>query len=152
MGEVVGIFHHDGPRIPPEAEVEKGNYHYQPCPWPGEPVPSNIILHELNSAKSQLHTSRTWSRRLPKKRAISIFSIPNPDDAAIGYGIHIIEGYDTLVVSILLLVGVSIAALATALWWGKGNPGDIQGATGLGSLILGTVGALFVCYQALPSR
>lgn len=152
MGEVVGIFRHDGPRIPPEEEVKNGSYHYHPCPWAGEPVPSNILLHEFNSDKSQLHTSRTWSRRIPKKCAASIFAIPNPDDAAIGYGIHIIEGYDSLMIAILIFWGVFFAALATAIWWGKGNPGDIQGATGLGSLILGIVATLILSYQALLSR
>ncbi|KAH7304344.1 hypothetical protein BKA65DRAFT_521460 [Rhexocercosporidium sp. MPI-PUGE-AT-0058] len=49
MGAVVGIFHHDGPKIPPVEDVKNGSYHYDPCPWPGEPVPSSIILHELNS-------------------------------------------------------------------------------------------------------
>src|SRR4051794_30691367 len=96
MGAVVGIFHHDGPKIPPVEDVKNGSYHYDPCPWPGEPVPSSIILHELNSLKSQMHTSRTWLKRIPKKRNASIFSICSSNDAAIGYGIHIIEGCDVV--------------------------------------------------------
>ncbi|KAH8597300.1 hypothetical protein B0O99DRAFT_618507 [Bisporella sp. PMI_857] len=151
MGSVVGIFHHDGPRIPPEEDVQSGSYHYHPCPWHGEPVPSSIILHELNSKKSQLHTSRTWSTRIPKKCAASIFSVPHPDDAAIGYGIHIIEDCDGVVLIIMLVIGPCVTALVTALWWSKGKPGDIQGATGLESLLLGSFGALALCYQSLPS-
>ncbi|KAL2068384.1 hypothetical protein VTL71DRAFT_16482 [Oculimacula yallundae] len=151
MGAVVGIYDYAGPQIPPEAEVKNGNYHYNPCPWAGEPVPSNIILHELTSSKSQLHTSRTWSEKLPKKCAVSIYSISNPDRAAIGYGIHIIEGYNDMFVSIALLLSVTIAVSAAGLWWAKIRPGDIQGATGLGTLILTVVAALILSYQGFLS-
>jgi hypothetical protein len=151
MGEVVGIFDHDKPVYPPPQEVQNGSYHYDPCPCLG--IPSNIILHELNSPKSQLHTSQTWSRRLAKKTNSSIFSTSYSEDAAIGYGIHIIEGYKIsgFILGILGILGVLIAGVATGLWWGKGNPGDIQGATGLGSLVLGVVGALILSCQAMVS-
>ncbi|KAM3084747.1 hypothetical protein ACMFMG_003203 [Clarireedia jacksonii] len=151
MGEVVGIFDHDKPVYPPQEEVQNGSYHYDPCPCLG--VPSNIILHELNSPKSQLHTSQIWSTRLAKKTRCSIFSTSHPGDAAIGYGIHIIEGYtiNGFVLGILGMFGVLIAGVATGLWWARGSPGDIQGATGLGSLVLGIVGALILSCQAMFS-
>ncbi|KAH7304343.1 hypothetical protein BKA65DRAFT_521457 [Rhexocercosporidium sp. MPI-PUGE-AT-0058] len=104
-----------------------------------------------------MHTSRTWLKRIPKKRNASIFSICSSNDAAIGYGIHIIEGCDGVYLAALWVFGVFGAVVSTTIWWGTSTtePADIQGATGLGSFILACVGALLggiiVYYQAIPS-
>lgn len=40
---------------------------------------------------------KAWSRRIPKKRNTSIYAIPDPNEAAFGWGIHIVKGYDLAV-------------------------------------------------------
>lgn len=150
MGELTGIvngFDEKNPALPPEDLVLQGNsWEYKPCPLQprGPPVPSNIILHELMSKKSHLHTSTTWSRRMPKKLNTSIYAIPDPNEAAFGWGIHIVEGYNvfliTMLISVLALLGSTGCVVATALWWKLRN--DLNGALALGAAMAAVLAVL----------
>jgi hypothetical protein len=149
MGKLVGIINGDekSPALPPEELVlGDGPYEYHPCPLKpkGVPVPSNIILHELNSKKSHLHTSTTWSKRIPKKRNTSIYAIPDPNEAAFGWGIQITEGYNTFVLTILItvlaLAGSTGCVVATALWWTVKK--DPTGALALGAAMASVLAVL----------
>ncbi|KUJ24352.1 uncharacterized protein LY89DRAFT_727384 [Mollisia scopiformis] len=147
MGELAGIingFDERNPALPPEELVRQGTtWEYKPRPR-GPPVPSNIILHELTSKKSKLHTSTTWSRRMPKKLNTSIYAIPDPNEAAFGWGIHIFEGYNvfliTILISVLALLGSAGCILATALWWTLRD--DLNGALALGAALAALLAVL----------
>jgi hypothetical protein len=106
-------------------------------------MPSNILLHFLSSPYPQHHTHGTWLRRLPKKLEASIFSNDSPVN--FGWGIHIVEGPNMRKIACVMLLGLLVSFMATGLWWVRSN--DIQGATGLGSLMLAALGlmaALFI--------
>ena len=98
-------------------------------------MPSNILLHFLNSPNSRRHISDIWMQRLPKKLSQSILDTGSPVN--FGWGIHIVEGLDERKITRVLLVGILVAFAVTALWGAL--RGDVQGATGLGSLLLGAM-------------
>ena len=74
-------------------------------------------------------------QRLPKKLYPSIFSTNSPVN--FGWGIHIIDGPKIWIMKCAFFIGLLVAFSATGLWWGLVS--DIQGGTGLGSLILGAI-------------
>lgn len=150
MGELVGIvsgFDEKNPALPPEELVlQETSWEYNPCPLEpkGLPVPSNILLHELTSKKSKLHTSTTWSRRIPKKLNTSIYAVPNTNEAAFGWGIHIIEGYNifliTILITLLALLGSAGCVIETALWWKLKD--DLSGLLALGAALAAVLAVL----------
>lgn len=102
------------------------------------PVPPNVLLHMLSSRLAPRHIHDTWMQRLPKKIETSIYSTNSP--VIFGWGIHIIEGPEIWIMKYALFTGLLGAFTAAGLWWGL--KGDVQGGTGIGSLILGAMGLI----------
>ena len=76
-------------------------------------------------------------QHLPKKLHPSILSANSP--VIFGWVIHITEGPKDWIMKCALYIGLLRAFAAAGLWWGFKN--DIQGGIGLGSLLLGAMGA-----------
>lgn len=105
-------------------------------------MPPNIQLHFFSSPLADRHIHNTWIQRLPKKVDESIFAVDSPVN--FGWGVHIVEGPNIEKIASVSFLGLIVAFVPTALWWGLKN--DIQGATGLGSLLLGAIALATVCF------
>ena len=122
--------------LPPREEIEAKTYDYAPCPLTDlPPMPSNILLHFLTSPNSRRHVNDIWMQRLPKKLSQSILDTSSPVN--FGWGIHIVEGLDERKITRVLLLGLLVAFAVTGLWGVLRR--DVQGATGLGSLLMGAM-------------
>ena len=122
--------------LPPREEIEAKNYEYAPCPLTDlPPMPSNILLHFLNSPNSRRHINNIWMQRLLKKLSQSIFATGSP--VSFGWGIHIVDGLDERKITRVLLLGILVAFAVTGVWGAVER--DVQGATGLGSLLMGAM-------------
>ena len=134
--------------LPPKVEVDEQRYEYKPCPLLDEPpMPSNVLLHHLASDMPEAHPHSIWTSRLPKKINDSIFSGSQP--LTLGWGIHIVEGVNQIKVAWITICGLITSCTATGLWWGLKK--DIQGGTGLGSLMLTMLG-LLIAYFTMTRR
>jgi hypothetical protein len=104
------------------------------------PIPSNIFLHELTE-NPEHHPSAYWMNRLPKKLGNSIFE--GADHVEWGWGVHIVEWYNLPMFGILIILASIVGASGGGLWWGLKD--DIQGGTGLGSMIMTGLSILVGC-------
>ena len=86
------------------------------------------------SKRSHLHTSTAWSKLL---RNTSIYAIADPNEAAFGWGIQVVEGYTAflimILISVLALLGSIGCVIATALWSKLRD--DLNGALALGAAL-----------------
>jgi hypothetical protein len=113
--------------FPPQQELDKKRYHYL-CPKIQMPV--NVFLHYLHRARWNTweeHTEDTWLQRLPKKLYESVLAEARRDDAtnqqdpvmdpnlAFGWGIHILDGPNHAVLSLLLLIGVAVSFFVSGM-------------------------------------
>lgn len=86
-------------------------------------MPVNVFLHYLHRARWNTwgeHTEDTWLQRLPKKLSESLLAEVQRDDAtdpnlAFGWGIHILDGPNHAVLSLLLLIGVAVSFVVSGM-------------------------------------
>ncbi|KAG4428249.1 hypothetical protein IFR05_016268 [Cadophora sp. M221] len=135
--------------FPPQKELDEKRYHYL-CPKIRMPV--NVFLHYLHRARWNIwgeHTEDTWLQRLPKKLDESVVAKVQEDDAtnqqdeqealkdpnlAFGWGVHIIDGPNHSVLSLLLAIGVAFAFVISGMVVGFAKTQE-QGF-GVGSFLL----------------
>lgn len=97
--------------------------------------------HFLNSLFSHRHIHDTWIQRLSKKLSHSVFATNSL--VIFNWEIHIVEGPDVKKIIIVLILGICVTLAVTELWWSLTK--DVQGATGLESLLMNTT-ALWTGY------
>ncbi|KAL4956632.1 hypothetical protein BDW69DRAFT_181409 [Aspergillus filifer] len=116
-------------RIPPG---DRTDYEYIPKPLdPPLPMPPEIFIHNLEHDEGDLNLSRSnWISRLPKRLDQRIVE---GDEGIYGWGIHIIEGPNKVVIFWITIITVLATIVASSLWAALNN--DMQGGTGLGTLM-----------------
>ncbi|KAK5109262.1 hypothetical protein LTR85_003445 [Meristemomyces frigidus] len=145
----------DRESLPPEAEVIAERYHYAPCPpQPPEasPMPSNVFIHFLHYCKLEPDTGRAqkiWLDRLPKKVKESLAQQHQSQGLSTlveAWGVHVIEGVDNvrMLWTVVLTLTVSLAPLLIAY---IAITGKVQDATGIASLVVAVIAALWMCMQ-----
>lgn len=116
--------------IPP---ADTREYHYRPVPLdPPPPMPSEVFIHFLEHEHAGVMSAKKyWTPKIPKRLKQRLIDCPVPID---GWGIHIIEGPNKMAIWWITLFTMFSSILASTLW--SSLRADIQGGTGLGSLIL----------------
>ena len=119
---------------PPDTVLVHKTYHYIPCPLEREPyLPMNdVFLHAFFDPRE--HTTDFWLDSLPKRlREQLVYT--SKDIPAIGWGIHIEEGVNVFVLSVLILL-ILILTTAFCVGWAVLRHGDVQGAFTIGSYVV----------------
>ncbi|CAI4214429.1 unnamed protein product [Parascedosporium putredinis] len=130
-GESVGNRELDS--IPAIEDVYSGDYSYRPCPPDigRYPIHPDIFMHSFKDPGD--HTGSVAVARLPKKMRRPLTCANDSLNIPTGWGIYIVEGLNWplvgIVISLLMLVTAGIA-----LAWSVVQK-DVQGGTGIGSLI-----------------
>ncbi|KAL4796611.1 hypothetical protein BDV19DRAFT_78895 [Aspergillus venezuelensis] len=116
-------------RIPPRDRID---YEYIPKPLdPPLPMPPETFIHYLEHGEGDLNPTRSnWVNRLPKRLDERVVE---GDEGTYGWGIHIIEGPNKVVIFWIIIVTVLATIVASSLWAALNN--DMQGGTGLGTLM-----------------
>jgi hypothetical protein len=114
----VGIFNEGSLSIPPESEVSANRYHYWECPMiPEEPMDRRTFFHFFWHYKIHLDSdSNVWLNRMPKKLNNSLLRELQPNKLNAGWGVHIIEGPNKPVVSLIFAVILITSFLVSMLW------------------------------------
>lgn len=133
----------DGPRcVPPK---DDSDYDFVPRPLaPLPPVPPEIFVHYLehkNDPVSDIHRL-VWTSRLPKRKAKRLIDC---DIGTYGWGIYIKEGPNRTFVFCMVVLSVLCSVLISVIW--AGLKGDVQGATGLGTLVLGVHSVIMAAFM-----
>jgi hypothetical protein len=141
--------------FPPKMELDEKRYHYL-CPKIKMPV--NVFLHYLHRARWNIwgeHTEDTWLQRLPKKLYKSVLAEVRQDNAinqhgeqdaatdpnlAFGWGIHILDGPNHAVLSLLLIIGVAVAFVVSGMIVGLAKTQE-QGF-GVGNFLLAILASI----------
>jgi hypothetical protein len=131
-GGDVGLDELDKPWSIPPADVRE--YRYRPVPLESPPpVPSNVLLHFLKYGNTQdVHKTKFWAHKIPKRVKQRLIDVP--DYPVSGWGIYIVEGPNRSGVFWITMSTVFASILAGVLW--SSIRDDIQGGTGLGSMII----------------
>ncbi|KAF2437769.1 hypothetical protein P171DRAFT_172271 [Karstenula rhodostoma CBS 690.94] len=134
---------------PTAQHVATQTWHYWPCPLePPLPMPSSAFIHYLcycgENANSR-SKKPVWLPRLPKKLEESL--LRSTDPLAHAFGLHIVEGLNRTAILWTLFVVMTVCSgpllgyvIATR---------DVQGATGIGGLIVAVL--TLVCMSATAS-
>ena len=127
--------------IPPEDQVQDNVYMYDPCPLDLlPPVPDNTFMHLLENPGP--HKRALWLHRLPKKVNASILS--STDDLIVGWGIHIIEGTNWLMVSIVAFLVMVLSGVFGILW--SVYRSDVSGGFGVAAWMTGILTSMIMVY------
>jgi hypothetical protein len=113
----VGIY--EGPMsIPPESEVRKRNYHYYKCPLePLPPIDHRTFFHYFwNHRRHQSSPSSIFISRMPKKLGRSMREQDMPVQLNLGWGVHIIEGPNKKLISLLLFLIVLLSFIISLVY------------------------------------
>ena len=116
----------------------------QPLP----PIPSNIFLHYLSHTDD--HRRLLWYNRIPKKLYNSILQTDDADgdSLVVGWGVHIIEGLHRFNLFATMLAVLALSAFVSVMWATVGMRGDVQGAFGIGSFLVGIQTAILMMILA----
>ena len=113
--------------LPPRSEIDCQRYDYTPCSLkPCEVMPNHLFLHYFYDPAP--HYNNKWMRRMPKKLKRSIFS--STEQIPVGWGLHIIQGPNLRMISMVLFIGLVISGVFSVIWAVFSK--DIQGAFGVG--------------------
>ncbi|KAK0652541.1 hypothetical protein B0T16DRAFT_490373 [Cercophora newfieldiana] len=126
--------------IPPQSQP---NYEYLPRPLlPLPPVPPEIFLHYLSHGEGDMNPSRhVWLPRLPKRLDKGVVQ---SGDAADGWGIHIVEGPNRVVIFWILIVTMLAGVVVAGVW--SGLKDDVQGGSGLGAFMVALPTAVMAAF------
>ncbi|KAI0411017.1 hypothetical protein F5X98DRAFT_384517 [Xylaria grammica] len=140
-GECVGNYERNS--IPGQSEVANMQYTFSPCPprVGTLPIQPHIFMHSFLNPGD--HLGDSCLVQLPKKvgRRLKCVTQPrDPFDIPYGWGIYIVEGLNTLLVSLLLICVVALVTLTVLLW--SALKSDVQGGTGIGQYALAVMAAI----------
>ncbi|KAL7802087.1 p53-like transcription factor [Trichoderma aethiopicum] len=120
--------------MPPKTAID---YDFVP-----EPMPPEVFIHYLEHGDGDLSPNRcTWLPRLPQRLNGKVLHC---GEAAEGWGIHVVEGPRGAAVFWIVMAVILAGVLAVVLW--ASLMGDIQGATGLGALIVALPSAVMAAF------
>ncbi|KAI1428115.1 hypothetical protein F5Y12DRAFT_711430 [Xylaria sp. FL1777] len=140
-GECVGNYERNC--IPSQTEVEKKEYTFSPCPprIGAMPVQPHVFMHSFLNPGD--HLGELAVLQLPKKVGKKLKCVTQPHDPIdipYGWGIYIVEGLNTLLVSLVLAGVLALVTLIVLLWGALKS--DVQGATGIGQYGLAVTGTI----------
>src|SRR5450756_723794 len=122
-------------------QVHSKNYSYSPCPLEDDPpIPEHVFLHYL-SCKAY-NPKAAWLPRFPKKLDASILRFAGAVNY--GWGIHINEGPNYLILGIINLLLLVISGLTAFLW--KFFMHDFQGAFGFAGWLVAVINGILVVH------
>ncbi|KAF2806491.1 uncharacterized protein BDZ99DRAFT_337798, partial [Mytilinidion resinicola] len=138
-GHRVGIFDNSPDSIPPECEVVAQRYHYHECPlYPLPPMDYRSFLHFFGSQGKHTHSKcNLWLDRLPKKVGNSIKVQHDPNVLQLGWGVHIVEGPNWLVIS-WTMFGLLLVSFLVSLIYALAAKSQESGF-GIGQWIVGVL-------------
>ena len=111
--------------IPPVEEVNKGRYHYFDCPLTIQPPMDYrtflhyMTRHGLEGGKSYNDTK--FLKRLPKKLETSILSEGGVSELPFGWGVHIIEGPNTALISWIVFAVLLLSFVVSVVFAKSAN-------------------------------
>lgn len=125
-------------------EVEQKRYHYRPCPLNLiPPLPENAFLHAFFSPGA--HTRNFWLDRLPKKlNDILECSGSNGNNLPVGWGIHIVEGPNWLVLTCTFILVLAVSGIVAVVW--SVTKRDVQGGMGIGAYLVTIQTAIMMAF------
>ncbi|KAJ8131083.1 hypothetical protein O1611_g2546 [Lasiodiplodia mahajangana] len=140
-GECVGNYEKNS--IPGKLEVANREYTFSPCPprIGTMPIHPHVFMHSFLNPGD--HLGKLALLQLPKKVGRRLQCAPqsrDPSDLPYGWGIYIVEGLNTILVSLLLLGIVGVVTLIVLLW--SAIKSDVQGGTGIGQYGLAVMGMI----------
>lgn len=110
---------------------------------PLPPVPPEIFIHYLEHNETDFDPQRyVWTPRLPKRIERRLI---NCDVPTYGWGIYIREGPNRVIVFWLIIATVFASVLLAILW--ASIRGDVQGGSGLGTLILALPSVIMAAFM-----
>ncbi|KAI0541584.1 hypothetical protein GGR58DRAFT_498085 [Xylaria digitata] len=140
-GECVGNYQKNS--IPSQMEVKNKEYTFSPCPprIGTMPIQPHLFMHSFLNPGD--HLGGLALLQLPKKvgRKLKCVKQPHdPFDIPYGWGVYIVEGLNTFLVSLLLIGFVALVTVIVFLW--SALRGDVQGGTGIGQYGLAAMGTI----------
>ena len=104
--------------LPPHTEVHESRYHYHECPLtPLPPMPPQTFYQYFRQhAPGCASRSTLFSDRLPKKLGDSMTLQNSADKLVFGWGIHIIEGPNKPMLSILVAVILTLSFAISVIY------------------------------------
>lgn len=130
---------------PPDEEISLKRYHYLA---PKVIMPTHLFLHYLHRGRQHRwdqHAENIWLKRLPRKLQKSLeleSKVDTSPDLVFGWGIHIINGPDHTMLSLLLAAGITITFTISIAILGVAN--TQEQAFGVGSYFV----AVLACVMA----
>lgn len=104
--------------------------------------PSHLFMHNFNHPGD--HAPSQALNQLPKKLADELQHPRNrlasertANESIFGWGIYIGEGLDWTSITLACSAGLAVSVVITIVYWNVKN--DIQGATGLGALLVAII-------------
>lgn len=116
------------------------------------PMPSHTFIHYLHDCDLDVelsHTQRIWLDRLPKKMKeplVNTTNITGGSTLVEAWRLHIVEGVNHLAV-LWTIIAALLVTFVTLLGAYASAKVDLQGSTGVASVVLGTIALLTMCIQ-----
>jgi hypothetical protein len=126
--------------FPPKEEVDAERYEYNPCPLRSPPAISpNAFLHYMSCYSSEQALSRgtKWFQRLPKKLKRGLEEMRKSSESSedvTGWGIHIIEGPNVAMMSLLTGIVMTFCCAGSAAYAVVMR--DVSGGFSIGAFIV----------------
>ncbi|KAJ5889899.1 hypothetical protein N7504_010709 [Penicillium tannophilum] len=125
--------------VPPDNCDE---YEFSRLPQPRRPMPPDLFIHYLGHGPGDLNPSRMdWLPNLPKRKDKRVIDC---GEACLGWGMHIIEGPNRVMIFWIMMVTILASILTSVLW--SAIRGDVQGGTGMGTLIVALPSAILTAF------
>jgi hypothetical protein len=105
-------------------------------------MPPEIFIHYLEHGEGDLNPMRNnWLPRLPKRKGGRVI---DELEGCYGWGVHVIEGPNREVIFWIIMITILASVLTGALW--STLRSDVQGGTGLGTLIVALPPAILAAF------
>lgn len=121
----------DSPESIPTGHLS--GYEYTPEPLATlPPVPREIFIHYLNHNEHDPHNGkRIWIPRLPRRLKNRVI---DDGEGCSGWGIHVIEGPNRKVISLIMMITIFGSIIAAVIWSIVRH--DVPGGATLGAFIV----------------
>lgn len=105
-------------------------------------MPPEIFIHYLEHDEGDLNPVRNdWLPRLPKRKEKRVIDC---DEACFGWGMHVIEGPNRVVIFWIMMTTIFASVLTGVLWSALRN--DVQGGTWMGALVVALPSAILTAF------
>ena len=114
------------------------------------PMPSDTFIHYLHYCNLNVEvltpTQRIWLGRNMKEPLVNTSNIAGGSTLVEAWGLHIVEGVNHLAV-LWTIIAALLVTFVTLLGAYASAKVDLQGSTGVASVVLGTIALLTMCIQ-----